>query len=803
MKLTFLEAEVPLTKSFSLDPRGNLLKSSYPLVGEFTSHAETAKDLRSFADLLVKHADLGHCLLKGNVAKPLVMESRAGSTDSNAPTDWLCLDLDGAVELENPEQLLDKVPVLHNVDYVLQYSASHGVDKKKKFSAHIFMQLTAPQLPNIIKTWLKSLNLDLSLLTAGLSLTRTNMALRWPLDITTCQNDKLLYITPPILDKGIRVPKMQRVTYVRRKYRTVDLSRATELHTELVTARANTKIRELRAKAGLPDHKLATRISNKGIEIMAKPGQAQVTGIREKNGFTYLNLNGGDSFGYFHPVTNPEIIYNFKGEPNYLTKELLPEYYAQCLKQGSKPDPHAANEEKSGVYYLAFLDRVSDSYYRGTWDPATGAIDIGPTNSVRKVNDFLVCHGQGKADSIPEWTYRFAFDDARTIDPDARFINRYQPTRYMAATKRKGATVPPVISKLINHVMPSEEAAERFLNWLAVIYQLRIKPGTAWIWTGTQGVGKGLLFSRVLRPIFGANYTAEYPIGQLEEEFNAFLEDSVLVMIDEAQREGLKSEEKVLAKLKHYITEPNISIRRLYANHFLARNFTSFIIASNEDAPLFIAYNDRRFNVSPPQPDKIRISGKEIERIDEELDEFAIYLASREASEELARTPLLNQAREDMMQRTQKTSDRVAAALKGGDLRFFIDSHTMPMEVPQQSRHFGYVQAYDMALRAICEHALVEPKVKVWREQIRALFEHLVGEMPQGVTKFGQYMGHHGIHYERLYSEDRGGSHQGMVVSWKFDADEVRMFLNRAAGKQAPAQVENKVTPITKGKKKA
>lgn len=802
VKLTFLAADVPLTKSFSLDEKGALVKSSYPLVSEFTSYDRDAPNLKVFAELLEEHAKDGQCLLKGNVLKPLHSESRAGSTDSNALTDWVCLDLDGAIDLKNPEELLDEVPLLRGVDYVLQYSASHKVDPRKKFSAHIFMQLEEPQMPSIIKTWLKSLNLELPILNAGLSLTRTNMALRWPLDITTCQNDKLLYIAPPVLGKGIKAPRLQRITYVRRGRRTIGFD-ATQLNAELVAKKANAKISEMRKALGLPDHKLTTRINDKGTEIMPKPGQAQVTGIREKNGFVYLNLNGGDSFGYFHPVTKPDVIYNFKGEPNYLTKELLPEYYAQCLKRDDKPDPHAADEEKSGVFYLAFLDRLSDSYYRGTWDPATSTIDIAPTNSVRKVNDFLVCHGQGKADSIPEWSYRFAFNDPRLIEPETRFINRYQPTRYMSATKRKGAKVPETINKLINHVMPSEEAVERFLNWLAVIYQLRIKPGTAWIWTGTQGVGKGLLFSKVLRPIFGANYTAEYPIGQLENDFNAFLEDSVLVMIDEAQREGLKSEEKVLAKLKHYITEDHISIRRLYANHFLAKSFTSFIIASNEDAPLFIAYNDRRFNVSPPQPNKIRISAKEIERINEELDDFATYLASREADEALARTPLLNKAREDMMARTQTTPDRVAAAFKTGDLSFFIEAHTNVMEVVPGAKNYATVQAYDMALRQICEKALLDKEAKVWREQLRAIFEHLVGDMPQGVTKFGQYMGHRGIHYERMYHEDRGCSHQGIQVTWKVDQDEVRAFLARVAGKQAPAPVENKVTPITKGKKRS
>jgi hypothetical protein len=45
--------------------------------------------------VLKKHAALGHCALKGTISRPLVKESRAGSTDTSATTEWIVLDLDG------------------------------------------------------------------------------------------------------------------------------------------------------------------------------------------------------------------------------------------------------------------------------------------------------------------------------------------------------------------------------------------------------------------------------------------------------------------------------------------------------------------------------------------------------------------------------------------------------------------------------------------------------------------------------------------------------------------------------------
>src|SRR5450830_1516928 len=95
MNFTFLSASVPLTKSYAKDAAGIITKSSYTHAYEFTSHDEYAPTLPSLLAALNKHAALGHCMLKGIITKPLVSESRAGSTTTQDATDWLCLDIDG------------------------------------------------------------------------------------------------------------------------------------------------------------------------------------------------------------------------------------------------------------------------------------------------------------------------------------------------------------------------------------------------------------------------------------------------------------------------------------------------------------------------------------------------------------------------------------------------------------------------------------------------------------------------------------------------------------------------------------
>ena len=97
MKLFALKANEPLTKSYTKRD-GEIIKTPYPMTWEFTSIEENIATLADLKRVIEKHAALGHCLLKGQISRPLVAESRAGSTNTNDATEWLVLDFDGLPE---------------------------------------------------------------------------------------------------------------------------------------------------------------------------------------------------------------------------------------------------------------------------------------------------------------------------------------------------------------------------------------------------------------------------------------------------------------------------------------------------------------------------------------------------------------------------------------------------------------------------------------------------------------------------------------------------------------------------------
>ena len=374
MKLTFLEASVPLTKTYAKAPDGTLTKTPYPFIWEFTSHEVNCANLSQMHVALVSHASKNHCLLKGIVAKPLVKESRAGSTDSNGLTEFIVLDLDGLPDTFIIDDQKVKVSIdlllaklgLSQVSYIIQWSASYGIENTK-LRAHVFILIDKPTAAPLLKQWLIQLNHEVDMLSAAMSLTKTGNAISWALDISACQNDKLIYIAPPVL-KGIKDPLPKgRITLVKRQLDKLSLTtqiNSTAKNKELT----NKKLETLRDAAGLPKRKTTYKMHG-SVEVMVKPDSCVITEMKQERGFVYFNLNGGDSWAYYHPETNPDYIFNFKGEPAYLTKELLPDYWEELTKAGARAN-------STGQTFLAFCDRTTGVYWRGTHDASTDTLEL-------------------------------------------------------------------------------------------------------------------------------------------------------------------------------------------------------------------------------------------------------------------------------------------------------------------------------------------------------------------------------------------------------------------------------------------
>lgn len=768
MKLTFLNAAVPLTKAYTKLPDGTIEKSSYPNVWEVTSIIEDCKDLVTFEQLLNKHALLGNCLLKGMVTRNLVSESRKDSTDRNATTEFLCLDLDGieptfTLDPAYPcvsvtvDTILDAMG-LSDVSYVLQWSGSMNISSPA-LRCHVFIMLAKPVSAPLIKQWLIQKNHEVSILRAAHSLTKTGNALSWGLDITACQSDKLIYIAPPVL-KGIKNPlgRTPRISYVKKAETTFDLAgkiNSTDQNRALTDAR----ILELRDQQGLPKRKLTYKHVGPH-EVLVKPGECIVTEMKTDRGFVYFNLNGGDSWAYYHPENNPDYIFNFKGEPVYLTKELLPSYWEQLNSQ-------AYRVSSNGLTYLAFLERATSTYYRGTYNATDDDLQIFAAKNENMVRQFADANGMRLGNNIPEWDMEFDPRDNVRVDFANQTVNTFQLTEYMRTPTKKVIKCPPTIFKIIDHVLGNDpDAVEHFMNWLSSIAQFRERTMTAWIWQGTQGTGKGLLMNKVLMPLFGESQTVIKRAGELSEKWTDFVAGKFIVFIDEVQTSAFRDEAGVIANLKNFITEPTVTVRLMNKNSYAVPNYASYIFASNKSDPVSVDREDRRFNVGPYQAKKLAITQAELDLIGSELQTFFHFLMSYPADQSLAATVLENQSRSTLIGLSQTTSESTVTALNEGDMDFFIDQLPTDDSYKLDPRRLAAVEGYRRTLCNLITRTKPTGACNIHRDELFVLFDYTVGDMSPSPAKFTKFLGHKQLEVKPLLIPGHAKTGRGITVGW-------------------------------------
>lgn len=762
MMIHFLSANKPIRKAYSLSPRQKLKKESYPHIHRFTSFQYELETIEDFEETLRGHAGAGNCLLKGQLQRKLENESRAGSTSPESLTSWICLDFDGVTNFVTVDDMLNAIGC-GKTDYVLQWSASQEVDRPAdELHCHVFMLLEEPCHPTLLKRWLKSINLSTTQITSQLELAKSQNALLWPLDITTCQNDKLLYIAPPVFGEGLTDPlekkNIARIQLVKKNFRFLELDLG-KIPSDLAIQAAELKdLNRLRVAAGLKARRKFKFETDMDTQYLANPEPGQYTGIKTERGFTYFNINGGNSWGYYHPVDNPAFIHNFKGEPTYRTQDLLPAYWEEVKARVQNLEP-----DSGGNVYLAFRDFETATYWNGVYSSSKNRlVKLAQAKSESQLRHFMKQHGQPLGDFIPDWDMEFNPYSKLIMDQKNRKLNTYKPSKYFARPPVPQPIVPPTIARVIYHALGSDDVTyERFLNWLAVIVQTLSMTQTAWVIHGTQGTGKGLMFNHVLTPLFGEENVTSRRMEELGSDFTEFMKHRFLVFIDEVQAGDNLFYDKITAKLKNLIVEPRVSVREMYKPSTLLPNFCNLIFASNNSRPVSIAPDDRRFNVGRYQSQPIIVTSADIDDLASEVGAFYDYLATRDADRQLARQPLDNIDRQRIIDASRPSIDIAIEALKGGNLEFFVDLLVDQQELIAPKNLTKYDQ-----YSALIHDLTTTGRSRLSRDELLVLMRWCIDRVPDTPNKFTAMLRHHGLDLEPVWVNNR--TQRGYDVSiWK------------------------------------
>lgn len=140
----------------------------------------------------------------------------------------------------------------------------------------------------------------------------------------------------------------------------------------------------------------------------------------------------------------------------------------------------------------------------------------------------------------------------------------------------------------------SAEAARYVLAWMADAVRRPGEPAEVAIAVrGGQGAGKGF-FAREFGRLFGQHFVHLDSGRHLTGNFNAHLQDAVLVFADEAAWPGDKAG---IGTLKRLVTEPTLAVERKGVDIVTVKNVVHLLLASNEHWVVPAGLDDRRFLV--------------------------------------------------------------------------------------------------------------------------------------------------------------------------------------------------------------
>ena len=107
--------------------------------------------------------------------------------------------------------------------------------------------------------------------------------------------------------------------------------------------------------------------------------------------------------------------------------------------------------------------------------------------------------------------------------------------------------------------------------------------------------------------MFGEQQVPMRALENIEEQFNLYYDElHSFLAVDEFRMGDAGSIGKMADKLKHQITEPNLTIRAMRSNQIELPSFCNFIFLTNRADAVKIEEGDRRYNVAPQTRNKTR-----------------------------------------------------------------------------------------------------------------------------------------------------------------------------------------------------
>lgn len=732
---------------------------AYPNAKSLTSHerlyAITVEGMRQREKDMREFALKGGCLLRGNLTRQIVDESRGGLTDSASPNQTLMLDFDkiaykgdhfkkktkkGKLEIEKviveqddimmaADAMIDAIGLPKDVSYFVHASNSFGM-MLDKVSIHIEFILSQALATTRQKEWIELQAATRPAISKSVGLSKNKMTLTWPLDPSVAHNSKLIYIGNPTFElKDMNPLACERVFFVEKKRLLLDSDLIKLVNGTQLESLKESLLSELRAKEGLKKmipKAVTVKVNGETMRVFKNAERMSLDIAYEKGDFVYCNINGGDSHAYYFVKRDPTLMLNFKGEPAFRIKDANPEFHSNMCTLYA--EEIAKNEV--GQRFLRRKTGVGGDICGVFMEEGTGEVSFIESLNESAAEDWCVQQEVLLPDNIPFATIDFDPTEQTgrqmkfTHGVFAEFINTYRiPDAVKRAAKvdfimtrfdsvdHLTENCPATIT-LLNHVMAGDEKMlAHFINWLACAAQFKNKNRTTFLFQGVQGTGKGIMYEEVIRPLMGAEYCASLTIQQLEEQFNGYLNEKLMILIDEFRHGDAQASKFLENKIKLYVSESDMAVRAMRTDVEVQRTFFNMIFFSNNYDAIRVPEGDRRINVSPRQEMPLRLIfagdpeqqieeiGTLVNEIRKESPVFIGALMQMQADRNAAATVIENEAKARMQSASRTKGEDFHAAITNGEMGYFFEAATS-VSIPEQRQQLmkglrGIVEAYN------------------------------------------------------------------------------------------------------------
>jgi hypothetical protein len=239
---------------------------------------------------------------------------------------------------------------------------------------------------------------------------------------------------------------------------------------------------------------------------------------------------------------------------------------------------------------------------------------------------------------------------------------------------------------------------------------------------------------------------------------------------------------KIADKLKNQITEDTLTIRAMRANQHEVPNFTNFIFLTNRNDAVKIENGDRRYNIPPRQEVKLEEAHpqliREIDKIEDELFDFAGFLQTFKVDERMVHTCIDNTAKSQMRQVSMSVLEEFCESLRKGDLLFFSDILDINTANAMNMNEVATAQRIVKGWIAQAKHKFAI----VPMEHLRTVFHVQTEQNPRmSQREFAKQMGRNGIVVSRKRPPNAprdSNPVMGVLITWQQDELEIQRLIN-------------------------